>query len=105
MRSCEDLWSKGLFVQLSAYQHHAFLDWRLVVWDEQWQAVHDALNGAGVESVQGKWEGMFGMKEEMEEEKPKKPARKRTKTTGAKKTATEKKTTGQRSKKNTVSKT
>ncbi len=48
IRSCEELWAKGLFVQLGAYQHHAFLDWRLVVGDEKWQAVHDALNGAGV---------------------------------------------------------
>ncbi len=77
IRSCEEIWAKGLFVQLGAYQHHAFLDWRLVIGDEKWQAVHDALNGAGVESVQGKWEEMFGVKEEAEE-KTKKPAKKRT---------------------------
>ena len=77
IRSCEELWSKGLFVQLGAYQHHAFLEWRVIPWDEKWQAVHDALNGAGVESVQGKWEEMFGVKEEVVEEKAKKPAKKR----------------------------
>jgi hypothetical protein len=77
IRSCEELWAKGLFVQLGAYQHHAFLDWRLVVGDEKWQAVHDALNGAGVESVQGKWEEMFGVKEEVVEKKVEKPAKKR----------------------------
>ena len=73
IRSCEELWAKGLFVQLGAYQHHAFLDWRLVMWDEQWQAVYEALNGAGVESVQAKWDEMFGVKEEVVEEKVKKP--------------------------------
>jgi len=73
MRSCEELWAKGLSVQLSAYQHHAFLDWGLVLWDEQWQVIHYVLNGAGVESVQGKWEEMFGEKEEL-----KKPVKRRT---------------------------
>lgn len=93
IRSCEELWSKGLFVQLSAYQHHAFLDWRIVFGDEKWQAVHDALNGSGVESVQGKWDEMFGLKEEEEEEKVKKPAKKeRTKksATGKRKTTSKK---------------
>jgi len=87
IRSCEELWNKGLFVQLGAYQHHAFLDWRIIPWDEKWQAVYDALNGAGVESVGGKWEEMFG--EKKEEEKLKKPAKKRTtrkKAIGKKKT-------------------
>ena len=35
------------------------------------------LNGAGVSSMQGKWEELFGVEEEVREEKPKKPARKR----------------------------
>ena len=77
-------------MQLGAYQHHAFLDWRVVFWDEQWQAVYDALNGAGVESVQEKWEEMFGLKEEVVVEKVKKPAKKRAtrkKATGEKKTS------------------
>jgi glycosidase len=80
IRSCEELWAKGLFVQLGAYQHHAFLDWRLVVADEQWQSVYDALNGGGVPSVQEKWDEMFGEKEderEKEELKAKKPVKKR----------------------------
>jgi len=77
IRSCSELWERGLFVQLGAYQHHAFLDWSIVFWDEQWQAVYEALNGAGVESVQGKWEEMFGEKDEVEEVKPKKPLKKR----------------------------
>jgi len=56
-----------------------------VVWDEpfdnaqgrQWQAVHDVLNSAWVESIQGKWEEMFGEKEDVVEEKIKKPVKKR----------------------------
>jgi glycosidase len=74
IRSCEELWQKGLFVELHAYQHHVFMDWRFVD-DEKWQAVHNALNGAGVESIQGKWDEMFGVKEEVVEEevKVKKP--------------------------------
>jgi hypothetical protein len=104
IRSCSELWERGLFVQLGAFQHHAFLDWRIVVGDEQWQALHDALNGAGVESVQGKWDEMFGKNEEVEE-KPKKAARKRAaKKTAPKKTTTKKKTTGQKSKKKTTPK-
>jgi hypothetical protein len=41
------------------------MDWQFVD-DEKWRAVHDALNGAGVESVQAKWEEMFGIKDEGE---------------------------------------
>ncbi|MFZ5818863.1 MAG: alpha-amylase family glycosyl hydrolase [Chloroflexota bacterium] len=76
IRSCSELWEKGLFVQLGAYQHHAFLDWRFVEGGD-WELVNGALNGAGVESVQAKWEEMFGGKEEVVDEKVKKPAKKR----------------------------
>jgi len=93
IRSCEELWERGLFVQLGAYHHHAFLDWRIVVGDEKWQAVHNALNGAGVESVGGKWEKMFGIKEEVKEEKPKKAVKKR----ATKKKTSEKKTINKKS--------
>jgi hypothetical protein len=72
IRSCEEIWAKGLYVQLGAYQHHAFLDWRLVEANEKWSEIHLALNGAGVPSVQGKWEELFGVKEEIVEEKMKK---------------------------------
>ncbi len=75
IRSCEDLWQKGMYVELRAYQHHVFMDWRFVD-DEKWQTVYDALNGAGVESMQAKWDEMFGVKKEAAEEKPKKPRRK-----------------------------
>jgi hypothetical protein len=52
------------------------MDWRFVE-EENWQAVHDALNGAGVESMQAKWEEMFGLKKEVVEDvKVKKPRKK-----------------------------
>ena len=78
IRSCEELWDKGLYIKLHAYQHHVFLDWRFVE-DGEWKMVHDALNGAGVASIQVKWEEMFGVKEEdvvAEEVKGKKPRKK-----------------------------
>jgi glycosidase len=76
IRSCEEFWQKGMYVELHAYQHHVFMDWRFVD-DEKWQAIHEALNGAGVESMQGKWDEMFGEKEEEAiEVKPKKPRKK-----------------------------
>src|SRR5688572_14107384 len=77
IRSNEELWQKGMYVELGAYQHHVFMDWRFVD-DERWQTFDDALSGAGVESMQAKWEEMFGVKEEIvvEEVKVKKPPKK-----------------------------
>ncbi len=76
IRSCEELWGKGLYVELHAYQHHVFMDWRFVD-DERWKSVSDALNGAGVESMSAKWDEMFGVKEEaVDEVKVKKSRRK-----------------------------
>jgi glycosidase len=76
IRPCRELVEKGLFVLLGAYQCHVFLDWRFVSGD-QWKAVYDALNGAGVVSVQGKWKEMSAAKAEVKEEKPKKATKKR----------------------------
>ncbi len=99
IRSCEELWAKGLYVQLGAYQHHAFLDWR-VVGNGEWGMVCEALNGAGVPSMQAKWEEMFGTVAVVMKEKIKKPVRKRvTKKAGGQKTVTEKKTTRQKGRK------
>jgi len=88
IRSCDELWQKGLYVELHAYQHHVFMDWRFVD-DEKWQSIHNALYGAGVESMQGKWNEMFGIKEEGVEElvNSKKPRKKKAtkKKTGVKK--------------------
>lgn len=90
IRSCEELWSKGLYVELHAYQHHVFMDWRFVD-DPRWREVYTALNGAGVASMQGRFDEMFGVKEEdvIEEVKVKKPRKK----TAAKKVAVKKSTT------------
>ena len=68
IRSCEDLWQTGMYMELHAYQHHVFMDWRFVD-DEKWKPIHDALNGAGVESMQAKWEELYGTKEEGEGKK------------------------------------
>lgn len=57
IRDCADLWEAGLYADLGAYQHHAFLDWR-IVHGADWDAVCRALNGAGVESVEGVREGI-----------------------------------------------
>jgi len=80
IRSCEELWQKGLYLDLHAYQHHVFMDWQFVD-DEQWREVTVALNGAGVESMQAKWEEIFGVEKEetsekAEELKVKKPRKK-----------------------------
>ena len=76
IRSCEELWQKGMYLELHAYQHHVFMDWRFVE-ESNWELVHSALSGAGVESMQAKWDEMFGKKEEIvEEAKVKKPRKK-----------------------------
>ena len=75
IRSCEELWQKGLYVELHAYQHHVFMDWRFVD-DESWRDIDVALNGAGAESMQARWDETFGVKEAVVEEvKVKKPRR------------------------------
>ncbi|HEY2980453.1 MAG TPA: alpha-amylase family glycosyl hydrolase [Anaerolineales bacterium] len=84
VRSCKSLWEQGLHVELAAYQHHAFMDWRIVD-DSRWASVDSALNGAGVESMQAKWDELFGDRKEERETKPRKVA-------AARKRATSKKT-------------
>jgi hypothetical protein len=64
IRSCQELVEKGVYVQLGAYQCHVFLDWRFVQ-GEQWKAVYDALNGAGVPLIQSKFDELFVVKEEV----------------------------------------
>ncbi|NJC98459.1 MAG: alpha-amylase [Anaerolineales bacterium] len=88
IRSCEELWGKGLYVELQAYQHHVFMDWRFVD-DPRWGEVHTALNGAGVDSMSAKWDELFGVKEKAvdEEVKVKKPGKK----TGAKTSSSKRK--------------
>ena len=63
IRSCEEIWEKGMYIELDAYQCHAFMDWRFVE-DERWAQVHDALNGGGAESMQAKWDELFAVAKE-----------------------------------------
>lgn len=95
IRTTEELWQKGMYLDLHAYQHHVFLDWRFVD-DERWREICVALNGAGVESMQAKWDEMFGAKEEVVEEaavkKPRKKAASK-KVAGTKPKTVEKKST------------
>jgi glycosidase len=63
IRPCRELTGNGLYVELGAYQCHVFMDWRFVS-GEQWKAINDSLNGVGVESMQAKWDEMFGIKDE-----------------------------------------
>ena len=95
IRSCEELWQKGLYVELGAYQHHVFMDWQFED-DSNWGFVNSNLNGEGVESMSAKWEEMFGVKEEViaEEVKVKKPRKKAV----AKKEESGKKTVGAKAK-------
>jgi hypothetical protein len=90
IRSCAELREKGMFLELHAYQHHGFLDWRFVDGPE-WQFIHDSLRGAGVASMDARWQESFGgptaAAEETEQVEKKKPVRRRAsskKTTAAK---------------------
>jgi glycosidase len=82
IRPCRELMEKGMFVLLSPYQCQVFLDWRFVD-GEQWKSVYTALNGAGVPSMQAKFDEMFVVKEELKSEQGK----------GKKKTAAKKRVT------------
>jgi hypothetical protein len=79
IRSCKEIWDKGMYIELGAYQCHAFMDWRFVG-DSEWKAICDNLNGAGVQSMQDEWKKLFkgkdeglGMKDEDEVVNSKKP--------------------------------
>jgi hypothetical protein len=60
---------------LGAFQCHVFLDWRFVH-GNQWKTVYEALNGAGMPSVQARFDELFVVKEEVKIE-PVKAKRKR----------------------------
>jgi glycosidase len=80
IRSCSQLREKGLYVELAAYECHAFMDFRFVSGD-QWQAVHDSLQGGSVPSMQKKFDEMFAIVEKQEEKsvvKKKSAAKKKT---------------------------
>jgi glycosidase len=73
IRSCREIWEKGIYVELGGYQCHAFMDWRFVEGDD-WKSVYDQLNGAGVQYMQGEWERLGSI---TKEEKPETPVKKR----------------------------
>ncbi len=77
IRSCRELWKKGLYVELGAYQCHAFMDWRFVG-DSEWKTVCDELNGRGVPSLQEEWRKNFAKDEVKVEEKAAGPKKART---------------------------
>jgi hypothetical protein len=58
IRPCRELVEKGLYAELRAYQCHALLDWRFVD-SPEWAQVCEALGGAGVDSVQAKYDELF----------------------------------------------
>lgn len=86
IRSCKDLWDAGLYVELGAYQCHAFMDFRFVG-DSEWGNICDQLKGAGVPSMQEEWRKLFAVTEEPAvDEKPVKKKRAVRKATGKKTT-------------------
>ncbi|HSR20870.1 MAG TPA: alpha-amylase family glycosyl hydrolase [Anaerolineales bacterium] len=56
IRDCAELGRTGLYAELGAYQHHVFLDWKIVFGDV-WGAACRKLNGAGVESLESVLDG------------------------------------------------
>ena len=75
IRSCKEIWDNGMYIELGAYQCHAFMEWRFVG-DSEWKTICDQLNGAGVQSMQDEWRKLFTVAEELPvEEKPAKKKR------------------------------
>lgn len=99
VRSCEEIWKDGMYVELGAYQCHAFMDFRFVH-DKEWEIICKNLSGAGVPSLQEEWRKTFAASEEVVEEKPvkkkrtvRKAATKKAATKATKQPATKKKAT------------
>lgn len=85
VRPCEGIWSKGLYVELRAYQCHAFMDFHFV-YDKEWEIICNNLNGAGVPSLQEEWRKTFAKEKIVLEEKPAKKKRVVRKSTAKKST-------------------
>jgi glycosidase len=109
IRPCGEIWEKGLYVELGAYQCHAFMDFRFVG-EREWQILCGQLNGAGVPSMQEEWRRRFSRAENEEQPKgegkthpprgaKKKP--KKTSTTAKSKPAVKKTTVKNKAKKKT----
>ncbi len=92
IRPCRELLENGMYVELSAYKCHTFLDWRFVDdQDGKWKVVYETLNGAGYWAMQAKWDELFKpvVVEEVKVEVKKKRAP-RTKAAGEPKAVTKK---------------
>ena len=50
IHSCAELWEKGLYVELNAYQCHTFMDFRFVE-SSEWEMVHRARKRRGCRAV------------------------------------------------------
>jgi hypothetical protein len=60
IRKSRDIMENGLYVELSAYKCHAFLDFREVSdIDGRWAQVFNDLNGAGYWAIQARYDEMF----------------------------------------------
>ncbi len=67
IRSCREIAEQGLYVELGAYKCHTFLDFRFVD-GGNWGLVNGNLNGAGIPSIQTKYDELFGIKQEVKVE-------------------------------------
>lgn len=49
IRNSQELWEKGMYVELDAYDYHVFMDFKEVIDNEEkiWKQVHDELAGKG----------------------------------------------------------
>ena len=75
IRSIAELAEQGLYVELGTYKRHVFLDFR-VVDGADWAQIHDELKGAGIPSLQEKWDELFGEEKEDDEDATKKKPKK-----------------------------
>jgi glycosidase len=58
IRPCQEIRDNGLYLDLSSYQCHVFLDWRFV-YGPQWEEVNRVLAGSGTASVQIEFDQLF----------------------------------------------
>jgi glycosidase len=88
IRSCKEIWENGLYIELSAYQCHAFMNFRFVNSNE-YAEMNSSLNGSGVKSIDEQWVEMFGIKKSVTSEQ---------KAVKSKKKVAKKKTVGKKQK-------
>jgi hypothetical protein len=58
IRSCRDLSENGLYAELGGYQCQVFLDWKFVH-GEDWKMIFENLHGAGVPSLDEKYQDLL----------------------------------------------